>query len=78
MDGGLPAPAASEHRNALFAPGKFNKYGGGGFPAIPDLLHQIEKLKPGSQEHAQRWKTIKKHVSDLMIMIQAAARYTEL
>ena len=46
--------------------------------AIPDLLHQIEKLKPGSQEHAQRWKTIKKHVSDLMIMIQAAASYTEL
>lgn len=73
MDGGLP-----EHRDvrhAIFAPGKFNKYGGGGFPAIPDLLYEIDKLKRGGEEYRKRWKLIKQHISDLMIMTQSAARY---
>ena len=71
MDGGIPEQQGVRH--AIFAPGKFNKYGGGGFPAIPDLLHNIDRLE--SKELEKRWKAIKKHVSDLMIMIRAAAKF---
>ena len=73
MDGGLPE--RPDVRHAIFAPGKFNKYGGGGFPAIPDLLYESDKLLKGSPEHKRRWNIINQHVSDLMIMTQSAARY---
>merc|ERR1719510_972876 len=73
MDGGIPSQR--DIRHAIFAPGKFNKYGGGGFPAIPDLLYESDKLKNGSEEYRKRWKLIKQHISDLMIMTQSAARY---
>lgn len=73
MDGGLPERPDTRH--AVFAPGKYNKYGGAGFPAIPDLLYESEKLVKGTPEHKKRWNTIKQHVSDLMIMIQSAARF---
>ena len=73
MDGGLPSH--QEIRHAVFAPGKFNIYGGGGFPAISDLLYESDKLLKGSPEYKKRWKLIKRHVSDLMIMTQSAARY---
>ena len=33
-------------RNAIFAPAKFNSYGGAAFPGISDLLHEIEELDP--------------------------------
>merc|ERR1712060_601215 len=73
MDGGLPNRKGTRH--AIFSPGVHNIYGGSRFPAISDLVCNIDKLEVGSQEHTQRWKTIKRHVSDLMIMIQSAARY---
>ena len=66
-------PGRPSIRNAIFAPGKFNSYGGAAFPGIGDLLHEIDDLK--AEERSERWKEIKKHVSDLMIMIQEAARF---
>ena len=62
-----------ETRNAIFAPSKFNAYGGAAFPGITDLLHEIEDL--ASDEKTKRYKELKKHVSDLMIMIKEASRF---
>ena len=60
-------------RHASFAPGRYNRYGGGGFPAIPDLLFNIDYLSP--EESTERWKLIRRYVSDLMISIQNAANF---
>ena len=59
--------------NAIFAPGKFNSYAGAAFPGISDLLHEIDDLTDGAK--SARCKEIRRHVSDLMIMIQEAARF---
>ena len=69
----LGLPGRPESRNAIFAPVKFNLYGASAFPGISDLLHEIENLEGDSKE--ARWKEIQRHVSDLMIMIQEAARF---
>ena len=69
----LGLPGRPESRNAIFAPGKFNLYGASAFPGISDLLHEIDDLEDDSKE--ARWKEIQRHVSDLMIMIQEAARF---
>jgi hypothetical protein len=71
MPGGLPGRPDS--RNAIFAPGKFNSYEGGAFPGIGDLLHEIDDLEDIPK--AARWKKIRRHVSDLMIMILEATRF---
>ena len=60
-------------RNAIFAPAKFNSYGGAAFPGISDLLHEIDDLP--KEENVKRWKEVKRHVSDLMIMVNEAARF---
>ena len=73
MDGGLPERPTTRH--AVFAPSKFNKYSGNGFPAISDLLYEFEKLNVGSPDHKKRVNLIKQHVSDLMIMTKAATRF---
>lgn len=66
-------PGRPDVRNAIFAPAKFNSYGGSAFPGISDLLHEIDSLE--GEAKIQRWKDIKRHLSDLMIMIQAGARF---
>ena len=71
MPAGLPG--RPESRNAIFAPAKFNSYAGSAFPGISDLLHEIDDL--GGEAKSARWKEIRRHVSDLMIMIQEAARF---
>ena len=48
-------------------------YGASAFPGISDLLHEIDDLEVDDKE--ARWKEIRRHVSDLMIMIQEAARF---
>ena len=60
-------------RNAIFAPAKFNSYAGSAFPGISDLLHEIDDLDEESK--SARWKEIRRHLSDLMIMIQEAERF---
>ena len=49
MDGGIPL--RDETRHAIFAPGKFNIYGGGAFPAISDLLYEHDKLVQDTPEY---------------------------
>ena len=71
MPAGLPG--RPDVRNAIFAPGKFNSYAGAAFPGISDLLHEIDDLDTVAK--SARWKEIRRHVSDLMIMIQEAARF---
>ena len=73
MDGGLPERPHTRH--AIFAPSRFNKYSGNGFPAISDLLYEFEKLTIGSPDHKKRVNLLKRHVSDLMIMTKAATRF---
>ena len=51
----------------------FNSYAGAAFPGITDLLHEIEDLDEKSKE--SRYEELKRHVSDLMIMIQSATRF---
>ena len=60
-------------KNAIFAPEMFNKYSGSAFPAIYDLLHEINKLEGKKLE--ERWEKIRIHLSDLMIMVQSAAKF---
>ena len=69
----LGLPGRPEARHAIFAPGKFNLYGKSAFPGISDLLHETDDLKPEAK--TARWKEMEKHVSDLMIMIQEAAKF---
>jgi len=71
LPGGLPGRA--HHRHALFSPAKFNSYGGAAFPGISDLLHEVEKLDTG--ERRERFKEIRKHLSDLMIVLRQAASW---
>ena len=71
MPAGLPG--RPESRNAIFAPAKFNQYAGSAFPGISDLLHEIDDLD--DEAKSAQWKEIQRHVSDLMIMIQEAARF---
>ena len=71
IPGGLPD--RPESRNAIFAPAKFNLYGSSAFPGISDLLHGIDKLK-GEEAKAQ-WERIKRHLSDLMIIIKQSVAF---
>ncbi|TRY76729.1 hypothetical protein TCAL_09217 [Tigriopus californicus] len=66
-------PGRPDARHAIFAPAKFNSYGGSAFPGISDLIHEIEKLQ--GKALAQRWEQIKRHVSDLMILVRNAADF---
>ena len=47
--------------------------GGSAFPGISDLLHEVNKLDAGDRQ--QRFKEIRKHLSDLMIVLQQAASW---
>ena len=71
MPRGLPGRPTVNH--AIFAPAKFNAYGAAAFPGISDLLHEIEKLR--GEESLKRWEEVKRHISDLMIMVQDAANF---
>ena len=66
-------PGRPETRNAIFANSKFNTYGASAFPGITDLLHEIEDLDNESKK--KRYQELKRHVSDLMIMIKEASRF---
>ena len=55
------------------APSLFNVYAAAAFPGITDLLHGIDELEDDAKE--ERYKQLKRHVSDLMIMIQEATRF---
>ncbi len=73
IPGGLPDRPESRH--AIFAPAKFNKYGASAFPGLLDLLHEVDELN--EDEKKERWERIKRHVSDLMIMIKSASDFLQ-
>ena len=62
-------------RHAIFAPAKFNNYGAAAFPGISDLLHGIDELN--DEDSSMRWKKIRRHLSDLMIMVEAAVEFLQ-
>ncbi len=68
-------PDRPETRHAIFAPAKFNKYGSSAFPGISDLLHEVDRLR--GDEKTDRWEKIKKHISDLMILVQSAKAFLQ-
>ncbi|KAG7166768.1 putative N-acetylated-alpha-linked acidic dipeptidase [Homarus americanus] len=73
----LPAglPGRPQTRHAVFAPSQFDSYAASGFPGISDLLHNLDTLD--AEERQQREKQIKRHVSDLTIMMQTATSLFE-
>ena len=71
---GLPA-GRTKYRHAIFSPSKFNSYGGAAFPGIDDLLYGIDRLQ--GDDLTAREKELKKHISDLMIVIQNAASFLQ-
>jgi len=75
-------PDRIQYRHVVSAPSLFDAYGGSAFPGVGDLLYKLDpsspdqvKLDPSSPEHERVVKQLKKHVSDLMILIQRAADY---
>ncbi len=70
---GLPQRPASRH--AIFNPGRFNHYGSSTFSGISDLVHEIDRLS--CKKQLKRWELIKKHVSDLMIIVRSATSFLQ-
>ncbi len=68
---GLPGRAGDRH--AIFARAKFNHYGSATFPGLVDLTHEIDLLE--GEEAAEQWEKVKKHISDLMIIVRNAADF---
>jgi len=66
-------PDRPDERHAIFSPSKFNAYGSSSLPGIRDLLHQVEKLDP--QAKTERFKRLRKHLSDLMITFHQATKW---
>jgi hypothetical protein len=67
MDEGLPG---SIYNHAIISPGKFNSYGSGYFPGISDHIYNFDSQTDAEKE--RRVKILRKHVSDLMIIILRA------
>ena len=68
---GLPGRPIYSH--AIMSPAKFDSYGSGYFPGIGDLLYDYETLT--EDEKKVRVVTLKKHVSQLMVVILRAVDY---
>ncbi|KAK7069649.1 hypothetical protein SK128_003416 [Halocaridina rubra] len=65
---GLPGRPLIRH--AVFAASKFDSYAASGFPGISDLLYDIDDLEGETLD--QRKNEIRKHISDLTILMQRA------
>lgn len=66
-------PGRHEERHILFSPAKFNKWGSSALPGITDLLHGVETLN--ATQTVQRFKEIRRHISDIMIVFHQATRW---
>jgi hypothetical protein len=69
--GGLPD--RMQYRHAIIAPSQFDAYGGSAFPGLGDLVHGIEDLS--ESDRSIQIEKLKKHTSDLMILVNRAAMY---
>ena len=70
-------PDRVQYRHVISAPSLFNAYGGSAFPGVSDLLYSLESINPGSPDAEKIVKQLKKHVSNLMIIIQRATEYLQ-
>merc|ERR1712227_132235 len=68
-------PDRIQYRHVVTAPSLFDAYGGSAFPGIGDLLYKFDQTQENSEENKLVLKQIKKHVSDLMVIIKRAANY---
>merc|ERR1712029_805693 len=68
-------PDRLQYRHVVTAPSLFDAYGGSAFPGIGDLLYKFDQTQENSEENKLVLKQIKKHVSDLMVIIKRAANY---
>jgi len=66
-------PNRLQYRHAIIAPSMFDAYGGSAFPGLGDLLFGLDELD--QENRALRIKQLKRHISDLMIVIDRAAKY---
>ncbi|XP_066957621.1 N-acetylated-alpha-linked acidic dipeptidase 2-like [Macrobrachium rosenbergii] len=73
MPRGLPGRPTIRH--AIFAPSQFDSYAAAGFPGISDLLYKIGDLQ--EEELIKRQKEIRRHISDLTILLQKASGFLE-
>ena len=74
----LGLPDRIQYRHVVSAPSLFDAYGGSAFPGIGDLLYKLDQINDqNSQEYKDVIKQIKKHVSDLMIIIKRASHYLQ-
>merc|ERR1712179_440091 len=68
-------PDRVQYRHVIVAPSLFDAYGGSAFPGVGDLVYRIEEQDATSPEHSRLLKLLRKHVSDLMIVIGRATRH---
>ncbi|XP_076360320.1 N-acetylated-alpha-linked acidic dipeptidase 2-like [Tachypleus tridentatus] len=59
-------------RHVAFAPSKYDSYSNVGFPQLQDLMFALDPM-----DKEKQWQQIRRHISDLMIIIRAAADYLE-
>ncbi|XP_064110494.1 N-acetylated-alpha-linked acidic dipeptidase 2-like isoform X2 [Macrobrachium nipponense] len=71
---GLPGRPLERH--AIFAPSLYDAYGTSAFPGISDLLFRINTSKDKVKKE-QRKETLRRHISDVTIVLQRAARFLE-
>ncbi|KAK8751452.1 hypothetical protein OTU49_008543 [Cherax quadricarinatus] len=73
----LPAglPGRPTVRHAVFAQSQFDNYAPARFPGISDLLYRIEELD--AAERLEKEDEIRKHISDLTIMMERAASFLQ-
>jgi len=68
-------PDRIQYRHVITAPSLFDAYGGSAFPGVGDLMFSLEELEPDSDQYEKVVKQLRKHISDLMIIVQRAAEY---
>jgi hypothetical protein len=76
-------PDRIQYRHVITAPSLFDAYGGSAFPGVGDLIFSLEELAPtnpkylapGSPEYERVVKQLRKHISDLMIIVKRATDY---
>jgi len=68
-------PDRIQYRHVITAPSLFDAYGGSAFPGVGDLIFSLEELEPSSEEYEKVVKQLRKHISDLMIIVKRAANY---
>ena len=70
-------PDRIQYRHVITAPSLFDAYGGAAFPGLGDLLYKLEQIpvREVSEDYTRVVKQIKKHVSDIMIIIKRASHF---